>query len=248
MKKFLLIAALSIVILGSLSTQAITTTNGIERGYISVNTTANAELAPDVAEVSIAVQTFDTKSMQKATLQNKEISEKVIKELKGMINPVNGDFIKTTDYNASPIYTYNGNKRNLDKYQVSNSVVVHTKSIDKVGSMIDKAIALGATNVNSLSFSVSNYENQCNELLELASKRARNRAEAVAKVVPAQIAGIRTMDVSCSANNAVRTQYRFMKSNMMMDAAGAAPEASSTSIESGVVKIYANVNASYFVK
>ena len=160
MKKFLLIAALSIVILGSLSTQAITTTNGIERGYISVNTTANAELAPDVAEVSIAVQTFDTKSMQKATLQNKEISEKVIKELKGMINPVNGDFIKTTDYNASPIYTYNGNKRNLDKYQVSNSVVVHTKSIDKVGSMIDKAIALGATNVNSLSFSVSNYENQ----------------------------------------------------------------------------------------
>ena len=244
MKKFLLLAA--VIALGCYSTQAITTTTGIERGYISVNTTANAELAPDVAEVSIAVQTYDNKSMQKATLQNKEISEKVITELKAMINTANGDFIKTTDYNASPVYSYSGNRRTLDKYQVSNSVVVHTKSIDKVGAMIDKSIALGATNVNSLSFSVSNYENQCNNLLELASKRAKTRAEAVAKVVPAQLAGIRTMDVSCSANNSVRTKYRLMKSNMMMDAA--APEASSTSIESGVVKIYANVNASFFVK
>ncbi len=244
MKKIILSAI--IIGLGCLSAQAIT--NNTDTGYISVNTTANAEIAPDVAEVSIAIQTYDNKSMQKATLQNKEISEKVIAELKAMINTSNGDFIKTSDYSASPIYTYNGSKKNLDKYQVSNSVVVHTKSIDKVGAMIDKSIALGATNVNSLNFSVSNYENQCNELLELASKRAKLRAQAVAKVVPATITGIRTMDVSCSANNAVKTQYRLMKSNMMLDAAGAAPEASSTTIESGVVKIYANVNASYFVK
>lgn len=245
MKKVLLsIAALSLIL--GCASQAITSGGDIERGYISVSTTANAELAPDIAEVSIAVQTYDTKSMQKATLQNKEISEKVISELKSMINTANGDYIKTSDFNASPVYSYSGNKRNLDKYQVSNSVVVHTKSIDKVGTMIDKAIALGATNVNSLSFSVSSYENECNNLLELASKRAKNRANAVAKTVPASITGVRTMDVSCSANSAVHTQYRLMKSNMM-DAAGTA-EMSSTSIEKGVVKIYVNVNASYFVK
>lgn len=247
MKKTLLIATVSALILGNISTQAIATNSNVDRGFISVSTAANAEVAPDIAEVSIAVQTYDSKSMQKATLQNKEISEKVITELKLMINTANGDFIKTTDYNASPVYSYSGNKRILDKYQVSNSVVIHTKSTDKVGAMIDKAIALGATNVNSLSFSVSSYENQCNDLLELASKRAKNRAEAVAKVVPATIAGIRTMDVSCSANNSVRPQYRLMKSNMV-DAVGATAESTSTSIESGVVKIYANVNASFFVK
>ena len=247
MKKVLFSTAILALVLGCVSTQAVTS-NNIERGYISVNTTANAELAPDIAEVSIAVQTFDTKSMQKATLQNKEISDKVITALKSMINTSNGDYIKTSDFNASPIYSYSGNKRNFDKYQVSNSVIVHTKSIDKVGAMIDKAIALGATNVNSLSFSVSSYENQCNDLLELAAKRAKNRADAVAKTVPTTITGVRTMEVNCSANSATRTQYRLMKSNMMYDAAGAAPEASSTSIESGVVKIYANVNASYFVK
>lgn len=246
MKKVLLSITLLSLILGcaSLSSQAIS--ESVERGYISISTSANADIAPDIAEVSIAVTTYDSKSMQKATAENKEISDKVISALKSKINTANGDYIKTADYNASPLYSYSGSKRNFDKYQVSNSIVVHTKSIDKVGSMIDTAISLGATNVNSLVFSVSNYEAQCNDLLTLAAKKAYTRANAVAKTVPATITGIRSMDVSCSPNNSVRPQYRLMMANKALDSS--AEGASSTTIESGVVKVYANVNASYFVK
>ena len=241
MKKVLLSITLLSLMLGcaSLSSQAIS--ESIERGYISINTSANADIAPDIAEVSIAVTTYDSKSMQKATAENK-----VISALKSKINTANGDYIKTADFNASPIYSYSGSKRNFDKYQVSNSIIVRTKSIDKVGSMIDTAISLGATNVNSLVFSVSNYEAQCNELLSTAVKKASARAHAIAKAVPTTITGIRSMDVSCSPNNSVRPQYRLMMANKAMDSAEAG--ASSTTIESGVVKVYANVNASYFVK
>jgi len=244
MKK--LIAAALVLTMAAGTTQAVV--NEIERGYISVNTSAESEIIPDIAEISIAVQTYDNKSMQKATLQNKEISDKVIASLKSMINTANGDYIKTSNFSASPVYNYNGNKKVLDKYQVSNSVVVHTKNINKVGTMIDKSIELGATNVNSLNFSVSNYENQCNDLITTASNRAKARANAAAKTVPVTISGIKSLDVSCSANNSYRPQYRLMKSNLMM-ADGAAPEAAqSTTIEQGTVKIYANVNASYYVK
>lgn len=245
MKKFLISAVIVGLALGCASVQAIS--ESIERGYISVNTSANAELAPDVAEISIAVKTYDNKSMQKATLQNKEISEQVISTLKSMIDTSKGDYIKTADFSATPIYSYSGSKRNFDKYQVSNSVVVHTKSIDKIGSMIDKAIALGATDVNSLNFSVSNYEAQCNDLLTLAAKKASARANAVAKTVPTTLAGIRSMDVSCSASNSSRPQYKMLMANraMMMDSEAAG---SSTTIESGVIKVFANVSATYFVK
>ena len=245
MKKFLISAVIVGLALGCASVQAIS--ESIERGYISVNTSANAELAPDVAEISIAVKTYDNKSMQKATLQNKEISEQVISTLKSMIDTSKGDYIKTADFSATPIYSYSGNKRNFDKYQVSNSVVVHTKSIDKIGSMIDKAIALGATDVNSLNFSVSNYETQCNDLLTLAAKKASARANAVAKTVPTTLSGIRSMDVSCSASNSSRPQYKMLMANraMMMDSEAAG---SSTTIESGVIKVFANVSATYFVK
>lgn len=245
MKKFLISAVIVGLALGCASVQAIS--ESIERGYISVNTSANAELAPDVAEISIAVKTYDNKSMQKATLQNKEISEQVISTLKSMIDTSKGDYIKTADFSATPIYSYSGNKRNFEKYQVSNSVVVHTKSIDKIGSMIDKAIALGATDVNSLNFSVSNYEAQCNDLLTLAAKKASARANAVAKTVPTTLSGIRSMDVSCSTSNSSRPQYKMLMANraMMMDSEAAG---SSTTIESGVIKVFANVSATYFVK
>lgn len=245
MKKFLISTAIVGLALGCATVQAIS--ESIERGYISVNTSANAELAPDVAEISIAVKTYDNKSMQKATLQNKEISEQVISTLKSMIDTSKGDYIKTADFSATPIYSYSGNKRNFDKYQVSNSVVVHTKSIDKIGTMIDKSIALGATDVNSLNFSVSNYEAQCNDLLTLAAKKASARANAVAKTVPTTLSGIRSMDVSCSTSNSSRPQYKMLMANraMMMDSEAAG---SSTTIESGVIKVFANVNATYFVK
>ena len=245
MKKFLISTAIVGLALGCASVQAIS--ESIERGYISVNTSANAELAPDVAEISIAVKTYDNKSMQKATLQNKEISEQVIATLKSMIDTSKGDYIKTADFSATPIYSYSGNKRNFDKYQVSNSVVVHTKSIDKIGIMIDKAIALGATDVNSLNFSVSNYEAQCNDLLTLAAKKASARANAVAKTVPTTLSGIRSMDVSCSTSNSSRPQYKMLMANraMMMDSEATG---SSTTIESGVIKVFANVSATYFVK
>ena len=92
-----------------------------------------------------------------------------------MLTPANGDYIKTSNFSASPVYSYSNSKRNLDKYQVSNRVVVHTKSLDKIGLMIDKAIDLGATNVSNLEFSVSNYDIQCNDLLSIATKKAQKR-------------------------------------------------------------------------
>ena len=171
MKKTLLaIAVLSILTGSMMSTQAVTG-NEKERGTISISTSAETEVAPDTAEISFAVKTSDTKSMQKASLMNKDISEKIYNLLNEMINKSAGDFIKTSNYNASPIYTYKDKKQILSRYEVSNRVTVHTKSLDKLGSMIDKATEAGATNVDSLNFSVSNYESQCNSLIESSTKK-----------------------------------------------------------------------------
>lgn len=231
----------------NLASQAVSTGNAETRGTISVNTSANTELAPDVAEISFAVQTYDTKSMQKATIANKEISDKVYAELKAMINTENGDFIKTSDFSASPIYSYSGSKRNFDKYEVSNRVIVHTKSIDKVGKMIDNAIAAGATNVDNLSFSVSNYESQCNDLITIASKKAKTRADLIAKAMMTTVDGVSSVSTSCNTNES-RAPRLYMAKNMIADAAAESASAAGTSISNGVVKIYANVNASFYVK
>jgi uncharacterized protein YggE len=247
-KTVALLAVISLMACGMLSGVA-GQNNDKDRGYISISTSANTEVAPDIAELSFAVKTSDNKSMQKASLMNKDISEKIYNILKEQINASNGDYIKTSNYNAAPIYNYNGNKRTLEKYEVSNRVTVHTKSLDKLGSMIDKATEAGATNIDSLNFSVSNYESQCNSLIDIATKKANTRAGIAAKGVGGILDGIRTMDISCSEQSNYVAPRMYMAKNMLASTAdGVAAETSSTSISSGVIKVYANINASFFVK
>ncbi len=246
MKKCFLIALALALVAGFVPISAKAVSDTVERGFISVNTTANTEITPDVADISIAVKTYDNKSLQKATTENKEISERVLASLKTLINTSNGDYVKTINYSASPLYTYSNNKRNFDKYEVSNTVIVHTKSIDKVGEMIDKAISSGATNVDNLALSVSRYDDECNQLLVKATQKARSRADLLAKSALTSVTGVRSLNVSCSANNSVTPQYRMLAANM--SSADMEAKSTSTSIEKGIVKVYATVNATFFVK
>ena len=247
MKKICTLAVLALLAMGL---QANTADVSTDYGTISVNTSASKSIAPDTAQVSIAVITEDTKSMQEATRKNRETSDKVIAALKSMINTSNGDYIKTSDFNANPVYRYTkDNKKILEKYQVSNSVIVQTKSIDKIGTMIDKSLSLGATNVNSLNFTLSNQDSLCNILIEQASKKASERVNAAAKSVPAKVTGIKSMNVSCSDTTPVRPKYQVAKTMLMSAGTNSdAAQETSVSIEEGVIKLNATVSATYYVK
>ena len=250
MKKSMVIIAVLSVLAGSMMTSQAGQSGEKERGSISVSTSSEADVAPDVADISFAVVTTDAKSMQKATLINKDISEKVYNVLKEQINTANGDYIKTSNYNASPVYIYKDKKQVLDKYQVSNRVTVHTKSLDKLGSMIDKSMEAGATNVDSLNFSISNYESKCNSLIESAVKKANSRAGIAAKGSGTTLDGIMSMNVSCSENRNYNAPRIMMAKSMVLGASNDAAEEAkpSTSISAGVIKVYSNVNATFFVK
>ena len=246
MKKFLLPVVAAALLFG-LATSV--SADVAERGFVSVSATANTELPPDVVEINFAVQTSDAKSLQKATEENKVISDKIYNALSSMINKNNGDYIKTADFSAAPIYSYKNDKKNLLKYEVNNSVIVHTKSISDAGKMIDKAISLGATNVNDITFSISAYDKQCNDLLNAAAKKAYTRAEMLAASSYGTLSGIKSLNGSCTTSDNARVQYRMLAKNMSFGAsADSAVQESSSPIQGGVIKLFANVNASYFVK
>ena len=251
MKKIMIIIAVLSILTGTMmSSQAGTQSGEKDRGTISISTSSEADITPDVADISFAVVTTDSKSMQKAALINKDISEKVYNILQEQINKSNGDYIKTSNYNASPVYVYKDKKQVLDKYQVSNRVTVHTKSLDKLGSMIDKSMEAGATNVDSLNFSISNYESQCNSLIESATKKANSRAGIAAKNSGTVLDGIMSMNVSCSENKNYNAPRVMMSKAMALGASNDSSEevVPSSSISAGVIKVYSNVNATFYVK
>ena len=221
-----------------------------QKGTLSVSYSTEKEVAPDTVEFSISIKTSDKHSMNEASRKNKDISNKVYDYLKASINPLNGDYIKTSNYRANPVYTYINNKRTLDRYEVSNNIIVHTKSLDKVANLIDKSISLGATDVNSLNFTLSNKDNQCNELLSAAAKQVNGRAQVVASSLGSGVAGIKEVHTSCSLNQR-NVSYGYSNMRMLnsakMSEDTAAPEVS-TSIEIGNITIYANVDETIYLK
>ena len=217
------------------------------RGVISVSYTAEKDVSPDTVEVSIAVKTSDKSSMQNAAKLNKEISDKVYNYLKSSINISNSDYIKTSNYSARPVYIYQDKKQVFEKYEVSNNIIVHTKSIDKIAKMIDKSLELGATNVDSLNFSLSEKDKFCDELLVKATKESVNRANIVAKAAGAEIDGIKNVGTSCSLNHNQSVRYA-RNSLMMAKSADSVAEGSSSPIEVGIIKVYSSVNADFYLK
>lgn len=230
--------------------QAGTVNNDSEKGYISVSYTTEKKVSPDTVEISIAVKTEDKSSMKNASTKNKEISDKIYEYLKSVIDTTTGDYVKTSNYSANPTYNYINGKRVFDKYEVSNNVIVHTKKLDKMSQMIDKSLSLGATNIDNLTFSLEEKDAYCADLLAKATKNARQRAEIVAASASTSITGIKNIGTSCTLNSYGASPRVFYSNAKMMGATdGAAPESGGAgNIESGLITVYSNVNADFYVK
>lgn len=212
-----------------------------EEGYISTNFSQTKEISPNIAEISIAIET-SAQTLQKASDDNKAISEKVYSGLKNIINTSNGDYIKTKNFSARPVYIHTKeNKRILDKYVVSNTINVKTKNVDSVSKIIDKSIELGATNVNNLEFLVADYDSACNELLAELTKKAYTQASSVAAAINAKVLGVKSINTTCSTQNNSMPYYTML-------AKSSEDSSKSTPLESGKIKIYANIDASFYVK
>ena len=253
MKKFLAASLVAGVLFAvpNISSTVNAADNAPERGYMSVSYTTEKEVSPDTVEFSIAIKTDDKKSMQEASSKNKEISNKVYEYLKSNIKPANGDYIKTSNYSATPIYTYKDNKRIFDRYEVSNNIIVHTKTLDNVATMIDKSISMGATGVNSLNFSLAKKDEKCAEMLSFAGKEVRKRGDVVAAAVGTSITGVKNIRTSCSLNQR-RVNYsysnRVFAKAAMADGAALENAEPVTNIESGNITMYSNVDVDFFVK
>ena len=240
MKKILVFAiALFLFVFTVLPTKAQTTET--ENGYISVNESATKEIEPNQAEISISVETFD-KDLEKASNENKIVANKVYSALKALLGK--DDYIKTGNYSIHPQYIYTkDNKRVLDKYLVSNTVTVKTKNINLVSKIIDIATQKGATKIDNLYFSAVDYDANCDAIMAELTKKAYSKANSIAKSINSQITGVKSINVNCNLENNPRPYYGGA---MLMKASADNIEA--TPIESGKLKLYVNVDATFYVK
>ena len=247
MKKILL-AATVLTVMGALAAGSVFAADVEEKPYVNVSTKAAQEFAPNVANIKFYIETND-KDLNVATQKNKELSQKALEAVKKQLDSAKGDSVKTINFSASPEYKYKDGKRIFVQYNVSNGFQVTLKNTDKLGDVIAQGLQNGATRVDDLNFSLDNTDGACNSLIKEAAALSRTRAGELAKAAGSYVLGIKSINASCSGDSVMYPQARMLNSAKFASAsADSAAMESSIPTELGTIKMYANVNANYFVK
>jgi uncharacterized protein YggE len=153
---------------------------------ITVSAGVDVPAVPDRAVVQLGVQTRASNA-QTAMAQNNTVMTQVITALKGLGIPDNQ--IQTSSLSLSPVYS-NPPPQNppvepqLIGFDAANTVTVElstlTSDLTKLGPAIDAAVAAGANQIQSISFSVADDERYRLTALQQAGALAKAKAQALA--------------------------------------------------------------------
>jgi uncharacterized protein len=147
---------------------------------IEVSGNGEAHAAPDLAVLSLAIETHAATAADAAG-RNGGLAQKVSEALRSKL----GDKGKTWTggYSLYPEYgdqSHPNAKPVITGYRAENSITVQTGDLDLVGPLIDAAIAAGANRVNSLQFNLRDDTHARDEAIANAAKDAQAQAQSLA--------------------------------------------------------------------
>lgn len=150
------------------------------RKEIRVSGEGVVSVSPDIAEVSLGVETEDAE-LKKAQTENGARISQIIESLKEMGIPEEN--IQTIDFSIYPQYDYVDGKQLFRGYRVNHMLKIKVPDINLVGTVVDTAVSNGANRVSNISFSISNPIQAYQRALSIAVQNAILTASTVAQTL-----------------------------------------------------------------
>ncbi|MBB6216228.1 hypothetical protein HNQ80_002327 [Anaerosolibacter carboniphilus] len=144
--------------------------------------TADVQVTPDMASVSLGVST-ENQELKLAQEQNTQIVNRVIQGLIGAGIPQKD--IQTQSYTIDPQYDYVEGRQIFRNYRVVHMLLVTIRNIDRIGTVIDGAVANGANIINNIVFSTADPSRYYKQALTLAINDAINKASVIGQSIRA---------------------------------------------------------------
>ncbi|BDI34023.1 SIMPL domain-containing protein [Capsulimonas corticalis] len=138
---------------------------------------AETKVKPDILKATLGVTTI-SRSQADAVSANATRAKAVLAALHS--GGVADKDIQTQYYTVQPQYDYKKSPAVLTGYQVSNSIQVTVRDLTKGGVIIDQATKAGATDVNDLTFDLSDRKKAEGAALVAAVANARSKADLMA--------------------------------------------------------------------
>lgn len=135
-------------------------------------------LSPERATVTLSVQTTGASAANVAA-ENSRAQQAVLDTLRAL--GFSGSQVSTTRYSVGPHYELEpGVGRRQEGYVAQNAVRVRVEQLDRIGGVIDAALAKGATGISNVSFEAATTEEARRQALAEAAESARAEAETIA--------------------------------------------------------------------
>lgn len=202
---------------------------------IIVQATGSEQAKPDIAIISLAVQS-DGKTADSALTANNATMNKVLQSFHD-----NG--IEPRDLTTSDLSIYQidrddkDNKKSEPLYRVSNSLSVRVRDISKAGKIFDEAMKLGVNSVNGISFANADTKPFLVNARKKAVSEAIEKAKTLAEAANVKLGPVMTI----SEDNAINTMMPRLMST-------ARPSAQSdTNFASGELDYKVNVTVTFAI-
>lgn len=197
---------------------------------ISVSGTGKVTVVPDVARVSLGV-TINQSTVKAARSSAAEKMTGIIAAIKAL-GIADAD-IQTTGLSLNPQYT-NSSPNRVIGYTISEQIQITIRDLDKTGDVVDAATAKGATDVNGISFELSDPAKAMNDARAAAVAAARASAQAMATAGSVSLGSVVSM-TDASVSNPYPMSYGGR--GAAMDAAVATPIQVGTQDVSVIVQV-----------
>ncbi len=187
---------------------------------ISVSGSGTVAAIPDMATIRVGVSTRDA-SPAKALKDNNAKVAKLFEALERF--GIQKRDIQTSSFNVNPVHTRRrppNTPPKIEAYDVSNSVTVRLRDLDKLGALLDALVTAGANRLNGISFGVSDLDDKTNEARKLAVKDAKARAELYAQEADVDVGKVMSISESSIRRPRPMMQMRAMSAESVPIARG----------------------------
>ena len=183
---------------------------------ISVTGEGKAVGIPDVGLISLSV--LSEKNTAKEVMQDNAIKmNDIIKFIKD--SGVEVKDVQTSGYYLNPRYDWQNGNRVFRGYDLTSTLSVKIRNIDKISEIIDGAVSRGANQIGNIQFIINDEAQLKNEARDKAIAQAKDKAQQIAKSVGLTLGKI----VSFSENNgtAIYPQPLYMDKGIAAGGGGA---------------------------
>lgn len=207
----------------------------------TVNVSGSGEVAaePDMANLSLGVEARRPTMAEARSEVTKTVDRLLALTRELRIDPKH---VNATRIQVQPEYSWNDKdrKRVLLGYVVSRQVQVEVRDLDKLGTLVERAVDAGVNQMGDPVLDSSKRKELEREAMAKAVQDARLNAETLATAAGAKLGPVRTLNGSSSGP----PMPMYRRGPMVMaDAMAAAPPAET--YQPGDMKFSAAVNAEY---